>query len=61
MTTCDDLSAMMYFSPLKTMVIVTVCALGILFCLPNLVPARRPGCRGGRCISASTCAAAATS
>ncbi|MGH7211008.1 MAG: SecDF P1 head subdomain-containing protein, partial [Acetobacteraceae bacterium] len=29
----------MYFSPLKTMIIFTVCTLGILFCLPNLVAA----------------------
>ncbi len=33
---------MMYFSPLKTTIIFTICALGILFCLPNLATAPAP-------------------
>ena len=30
---------MMYFSRLKTTLILAVCALGVLLCLPNLLPA----------------------
>src|SRR5690242_17736755 len=30
---------MMYFSPLKTAVILAICVLGAILCIPNLVPA----------------------
>jgi len=33
---------MLYFSPLKTAVILVVCLLGALFCLPNILPAPAP-------------------
>jgi preprotein translocase subunit SecD len=35
----DDVPAMMYFSRLKTWTVLIVCALGVLFSLPNLMPA----------------------
>ncbi len=34
---------MMYFSRLKTLLVLAVCALGVLFALPNVVPAPFPG------------------
>lgn len=35
-------AAMLYFTRLKTLVILGICFLGILFCLPNLMPAPAP-------------------
>src|SRR5436305_14920921 len=34
--------AMMYFSKLKTALIIGVCVLGVLFCLPNFMAAPSP-------------------
>ena len=33
---------MMYFSRLKTALILAVCVLGALFCIPNLLPSPAP-------------------
>ena len=40
---------MMYFTPLKTAVILGLCLLGVLLCIPNLFPAPAPWLPGGRC------------
>ena len=52
--------AMMYFSRLKTALILGICLLGVLLACPTCCPRRPPGCPGARFISGSTCAAAAT-
>ena len=51
---------MMYFSRLKTALVLGICVLGVLLCLPNLFPAPAPWLPWRTITSAWTCAAAAT-